>query len=82
MPRRFQFSLKWLAWLMLCVACFLGGIASQRRQINAMRVMVMAQEDTDKKLDAQMRAVLEELTKAQKKIKELEAGDQPDGIAD
>lgn len=66
---------------MFIVASFFGGIASQKRQINAMRIMVMAQKEVDEKLHAQMRAVLEQLTEAQKRIKELEAGHQPDGIA-
>jgi hypothetical protein len=30
MSRRFQFSLKELLWLMLCIACFLGGMSVQR----------------------------------------------------
>lgn len=32
MSRRFQFSLRTLLWLMLCVACFLGGMSMQRKR--------------------------------------------------
>jgi hypothetical protein len=31
MRRRFQFSLKTMIWLMLCVACFFGGMAANQR---------------------------------------------------
>lgn len=47
MPRP-QFRLKTLLWLMLCVACFLGGMAFQRRldkpvyaELDASKVLII-----------------------------------------
>jgi hypothetical protein len=42
MPRRFQFSLRTLLWLMLCVGCFFGGMAvnehsAKMKEAEAMR---------------------------------------------
>ena len=77
MPRRFQFTLKWLFVAMLVVAAFFGGVFVSRRHETELRDALRAEKEGHAKTASMLRGVVGDLEEARGRIKELEiSGDK------
>jgi Tfp pilus assembly protein PilN len=72
--KRLQFTLRALLVLLLAVACFFGGIAFQKREVNEMRNAMLEQKDISAMLAKQFRETVQQLMDAQNRIRQLETG--------